>query len=344
MLIFIKGSAAIVWTVVVPVVPFIIVVIGYSRWRNICPLAWFSKIGQNIGSIKKRRISPWFVKNFYIFQFSFLLTAFTLRLYVLNFDTLYLALFFIIVIIVSFLFGLFFIGKTWCNYLCPVSLVEKIYCSSNYYHNKNRSACYTCNACTKNCPDIDLESSYWKETGQRQKRAVFYAFPGLVFAFYFYFFLKGGQWSYYFDGVWASKELSFLDSIMSEGFYFLPQLPVLIAAPLTLALLSFVSLLFFEHLETYLTKSNLLNKPISSIRHIIMLLAGLIAFNIFYVFAGAPAYNEFPKSYAFFHFIVIVVSMVVLWYEIFREEHSFLQERFHHKNFKKPEPPVNLES
>jgi len=38
-----------------------------------------------------------------------------------------LAIFFIGISLFALLFGLLFTGKTWCNYICPLGLVEKIH-------------------------------------------------------------------------------------------------------------------------------------------------------------------------------------------------------------------------
>src|SRR5688572_32835558 len=37
-------AGRIVWTVVVAAIPLFIVLIGYHRWRRICPLAFFAQI------------------------------------------------------------------------------------------------------------------------------------------------------------------------------------------------------------------------------------------------------------------------------------------------------------
>ena len=54
-LFFVDNSTALAWTMLVPVLPLLFLVIGFSRWRNICPLAYFSKISQKLSWIKKRK-------------------------------------------------------------------------------------------------------------------------------------------------------------------------------------------------------------------------------------------------------------------------------------------------
>lgn len=338
-LLFITPQAnSIIWTFVIPLVPITLLVIGYSRWRNICPLAWFSKLTQNINLFSRRKLPVWFEKNVYLVQFSLLFMAFTARLYILNNNALLLAGFFIIVIGLVVLSGLFLSGKSWCNYFCPVSVVEKIYSGSNAHMQHVNSACGACTACKTNCPDIDMESSYWKETSNRQKRIVFYAFPGLVFGFYFYYYLEAGSWAYYFDGAWAlaGDNDTLISALLLPGFFFLTSIPKMIAVPLTLALTSVVSVYTFRTLENIIRHTKFTEgKEKAVVEHITKSFAAFIAFNVFYIFAGAPTFQHYPYFYAGFHFIIIVVSAVLLWKEIFREEKFFIQERFARKILKK---------
>ncbi len=338
-LLFITPQAnSIIWTFIIPLVPITLLVIGYSRWRNICPLAWFSKLTQNINLFSRRKLPVWFEKNVYLVQFSLLFMAFAARLYILNNNALLLAGFFIVVIGLVVLSGLFLSGKSWCNYFCPVSVVEKIYSGSNAHMQHVNSACGACTACKTNCPDIDMESSYWKETSNRQKRIVFYAFPGLVFGFYFYYYLEAGNWAYYFDGVWAlaGNNDTLTSALFLPGFFFLTSIPKMIAVPLTLILTSVVSVYTFRTLENIIRYTKFTEgKEDAVVEHITKSFAAFIAFNVFYIFAGAPTFQHYPYFYAGFHFIIIVVSAVLLWKEIFREEKFFIQERFARKILKK---------
>lgn len=343
---FLPNGTSLVWTVIIPVLPLFIVSVGYNRWRKLCPLAWIAAVGQFLQWIPKRKVSPWFEKNYYAFQFSLLFLAFAARLLLLNFSGLFLALFFLSVAFIAFLINLVFAGKTWCNYFCPVGLVEKIYCGSNALLSDQSSACSRCVACKSNCPDIDLEKGYWKENSDAQKRAVFYAFSGLVFGFYAYYYAIDGSWSYYFNGAWTHATCAYED-LFSPGFFFLPIVPKIIAVPLTLLFFSAVSYLFFSKLEKLIPHTKWArNKDANSIEHITKAIAAFSAFNIFYIFAGAPTFLHFPLFYALFHFIVIVVSSIILWKEIFREERFYLQERFAKKILSKWKgsdlPPSNL--
>lgn len=343
---FIPSGTALVWTILIPLIPLMIVLVGYNRWRKLCPLAWVASVGQYLQWIPKRKVPKWFENNYYLFQFFLLFMAFTARLLYLNFEGVALSLFFIFVALAAFFINLIFSGKTWCNFFCPIGIVEKIYCGSNALQSQQTSACSRCVACKNNCPDIDMEKGYWKESSDASKRITFYAFPGLVFGFYAYYYVISGTWSYYFDGAWTGATRLFQDPL-SPGIFFLPIVPKIIAAPLTLLFFSALSYLFFTLFERVVPHCKwAANKDPKSVEHIVKAFAAFSAFNLFYMFAGAPAYNHFPLTYALFHFIVVVVSSVILWKEIFREERFYLQERFALKILKKwkgsTPPPTNL--
>ena len=103
----------------------------------------------------------------------------------------------------ALLVGIVYTGELWCNYLCPLSFIEKIYTEPHGLRETPNSQCVPCTACKQTCPDINEENAYWKEIDSRPKRLVYYAFPGLVFGFYLYFYLQSGTWQYYFDGAWT---------------------------------------------------------------------------------------------------------------------------------------------
>jgi hypothetical protein len=333
-----SSSNRVAWMLAIPFIPLIIMLFGYNRWREICPLAWFSKSTQQMIFFPKRLLPQWFEENYYGFQFSILIFAFSCRIYFLNSSTIGLALFFMIVILVAILSGAFLSGKTWCNYLCPVGMVEKIYTGSSAQVGHVNSACTNCVACKKNCPDIDAESAYWKESGDQQKRWVFYAFPGLVFGFYFYYFLETGSWNYYFQGSWANEESStaFWNVLMESGWYFWPSFPKLFAAPLTFIICSWISYYLFDKVESLLIYVKRLSHKDSSARaHMTKILAAFTAFNIFYFFAGAPLFEGYPTFNSALHFTVVCVSSIWLWKEFFREERFYIQERFARKILKK---------
>jgi len=324
-LFFYDFGTTLIWTILIPLLPIALLIIGFSRWRDICPLALISKISQNINLFPKRKVPVWFENNFWSFQYALLFIALTLRLTTLNYDMQLLGIFFTLVVLSAFFINLFYTGKSWCNFFCPVAPVEKIYTLSNAKYYEHNSACGICTACKKNCPDIDLESNYWKEGANRQKSFVFYSFAGMILGFYLYFYLQSGSFSYYFLGEWTQKEFS----LLSNGFFFAPYIPVVIAAPLTLAFFSYMSYLLFKTIERILWKRKVFkNTNYETTAHRVKVIASFVAFNIFYIFAGAPSYEKYPLAYWFFYFFVVSLSSMLLYKEIFRQEAYFIQERF----------------
>ncbi len=324
-LFFFDGSSAIFWTAIIPLLPIGLVLIGFSNWRNSCPLAFFSKISQKLDWVEKRKVPLWFENNFYFLQYSLLFIALSLRLAIINFDNIYLAIYLILIITSAFATNLVFTGKSWCNFFCPVGVVEKIYCVSNAKNYMQNSACSTCTACKQDCPDIDMESNYWKETPSQQKSFVFYSFPGMILGFYLYFYLQSGSFEYYFSGAWAHHGVSML----SDGFFFIKHIPIFIAVPLTLASFSLVSFLIFKGVEQILWKNHIIkNCDYETLQHRLKVVTAFISFNTFYAFAGAPSYSHYPLIYSLFYFFTIFVSTTILYKEIFRQESYFLQERF----------------
>ena len=52
-------AGRIVWTVAVASLPLFIVLVGYHRWRRICPLAFFAQIPVRLRRPGTRKASPW---------------------------------------------------------------------------------------------------------------------------------------------------------------------------------------------------------------------------------------------------------------------------------------------
>ncbi|HKN35492.1 MAG TPA: hypothetical protein VJX16_19800 [Terriglobales bacterium] len=79
--------------------------------------------------------------------------------------------------------------------------------------------------------------------------------PGLVFGFYFYYFLQSGSWEYYLGGRWTNEpgvmRTAFLPGHdkMTAGFFFLPGIPRALASVLTLVLCALLSLSFRSQVQ-----------------------------------------------------------------------------------------------
>ncbi|MGH2404809.1 MAG: cyclic nucleotide-binding domain-containing protein [bacterium] len=293
----------VVWSVVIAGLPLFILLVGYHRWRRICPLAFFSQIPVFARRPGTRRASPWLEEHYYYIMFGTFAFALWLRLIAINGSAPALAGFFVVLSLVALIVGALFTGKTWCNYICPVSLIEKINTEPHGLRETNNSQCTKCTACKKSCPDINQENGYWKEIGLRSKRFAYYAYPGLTFGFFLYYYLQSGDWNYYFSGNWADQASLFY-RVFSPGYnqwtaglFFFPEIPRALAALLALAAGALASYALFSKLEPsvgrWLNWQQAEEDPTQA-RHLMFTIAAFVAFVNFYVFAGQPILRLVP--------------------------------------------------
>jgi len=174
MILGVRHGNRIVWTVCIASLPFFWLTFGYHLWRRICPLAVTGQIGRLLGRPWTRKMGDWMSKNYILVQLGLMFVALTLRLVATNGSDIWLAGFLGVVVVAAIATSFIYGGKTWCNFLCPVGLVEKIHtepaASAGDFTGDMTSQCSPCVACKKHCPDIDLEQGYWKEASERPRR------------------------------------------------------------------------------------------------------------------------------------------------------------------------------
>jgi Cyclic nucleotide-binding domain/4Fe-4S binding domain len=330
-----RWAGRVLWTVLLPIIPLLIVLAGYHRWRRICPLAWFSNLPTRLGFPGERRASAFLQSNYYYLVLSIFIVSLWLRLVATNGSGAALAMFLVLISFAALLFGAAFTGKTWCNYVCPVSFVEKIYSEPRGLKPTVNSQCEKCTACKPACPDINEENGYWKEISLPSKRFTYFAFPGVVFAFYFYYYLQSGTWEYYFGGTWTYQpevlRTAFLPglSARSAGFFFLPHLPRAAAAILTLlagALISFALLRLLEKVLCGRLKDRGEAMDEAGVRHVVFTVAAFAAFIIFYVFAGAPTLRLVPGAPRLMQILVVTTATLFLVRRFGRRQRAFVEE------------------
>lgn len=344
------------WTVAVASLPLVFVIAGYHRWRRICPLAWIAQIPTRFGRAGHRRAGPWLQAHGYDVALACLAVSLWLRLVATNGDGRVLAAFLVALSISAVAIGIAFTGKTWCNYICPVSFVEKLYTEPRGLRDTPNSQCATCTACKPACPDINEENSYWKEILAPAKARAYYTFPGVVLAFYTYYYLQAGTWAYYFDGSWTNQagliRTAFLPGhdAMTAGFFFLPAVPRALAAAATLAGGGAISLLTLSAVEPRL--GSLLRRhgvtiDAAGLRSTMFTIAAFTAFVSFYSFAGAPTLRLVPGLPHIFQLLVVATATLFLVRRIGRRQGAFTEETLARKiiaNWKWEDipPPKNL--
>jgi hypothetical protein len=298
------------WTVCFAALPFCWMTFGYHLWRRICPLSVMSQLGRLVGRPGGRRMGGWVAKHYLVVQLAIMIAALSLRLVATNGSEVWLAVFLGGVIACAIATSFVYAGKTWCNFLCPVGMVERIYTEPARRAlppRETSSRCSPCVACKKHCPDIDLEQGYWKEVSEPQRRVAYYAWPGVVAAFYVYFYLVAGDWTYYFSGAWAYERALPLE----PGFTFAPAIPRLVAAPLTLVAFGAASFAVFALIEHVLVIARIAAP--ARVRHGMLAFAGLVAFNAFYAFAGQPTLRYLPAWVVTTWGVLVVVSSTAIF-------------------------------
>lgn len=312
------------WTVLLPLLILFIVLAGFYPWRAICPLAAFGEIGRRLPRRIQRRVPPWLERALLVVPFVFLGAMLVLRHVATNGDGRWISGLLIGLALAAFATNTFFTGKTWCNFICPVGVVERIYTDpSSLVRASANSQCDRCTACKKACPDIDQENNYWHELTDRGRRIATYAFPGLVFAFYFYFWLRAGDWEAYFDGRWT-RQVADAGLAFGPGFFFAPAVPAILAASLTLTVCALVSFGLFRALEAGMKR---FLQGFDRRRHLILSLASFAAFSVFYLYAGAPTLRRIPGATRVFAFVAPAIGTLVLVRRWGRRRETYVRER-----------------
>jgi polyferredoxin len=322
-------AGRLVWTVAIASLPLFIVMVGYHRWRQICPLAFVAQLPRHLGFNVSRKVPAWLERNYYLVASAAFLFSLWLRLVATNGSGWAIATFFLLISAVAFGFGLLYTGKSWCNYVCPVSFIEKIYTEPRSLLKSANSQCANCTGCKRGCPDINEENAYWKEIFSWQKRVVYYCYPGLVFGFYLYYFLQSGGWDYYFGGSWTHEPAIFRTAFASghdaatAGFALLPQISRACASFLTLAICALASYGLFWLLEGALLCWKVSSDGPEQRRHQVFSIASFLAFVTFYSFAGAPTLRLVSGLRPLTAVVVLTVATLSLARRFSRSKHAF---------------------
>lgn len=312
------------WTVLLPLLILYIVLAGFYSWRAICPLAAFGEIGRRLPRRIQRRVPGWLERSHLVVPFVFLGAMLVLRQVATNGDGRWISGLLIGLAVAAFATNTIFTGKTWCNFVCPVGVVERIYTDpSSLARAAANSQCDRCTACKKSCPDIDQENNYWHELTEHGRRFATYAFPGLVFAFYFYFWLRAGDWEAYFDGRWTRK-VADVGLAFGPGFFFAPGIPAIAAAALTLTVCALVSFGLFRALEAGMKR---FLPGFDRRRHLVLSLASFAAFSVFYLYAGAPTLRRIPGATRVFAFAAPAIGTLLLVRRWGRRRETYVRER-----------------
>jgi hypothetical protein len=345
-------GARIFWNMALPLLPLFFMVFGHEAWRRICPMSFVSQIprflklqrkhstllrrtGKISRSVALIERNSWLARNALYVQLGLLFVGLTARLLFINSNRMAMAIFFIGILLCAMTVGYLWGGKSWCNYFCPVNVVQKIYTEPRGILESSpqiarvsitQSMCRTpspegdasaCVGCTTNCGDIDLERSYWETLLDPVRRNVYYMFYGLVIGFYSYYYVYSGSWDYYFSGIWT-HEAGAITRLLDPGVYMFGRpfpIPKLIAAPLFLALAAACSLGLGRLLERAYRRFRLARGkvPEAEIVNHCLSFSAYLSINTFYLFAGRPVLLLLPSA-AVRCIDVLIVAATTLWF------------------------------
>jgi hypothetical protein len=356
------------WTMVLPLLPMVLMAFGHEAWRRLCPLSHFSQIPHMLGWQRKTRkldrasgrvdrvlallpSESWLQRNHYYFQFGFLALGVCGRILFNNSNRMALVGVFAFILIFALIVGLLYGGKTWCNYFCPISVIQHIYTGPGGLLDSKahispapvgQSMCRApgpdgdrsiCVGCTTNCPDVDLENSYWRSLESDQKRFMYYGCFGLVFAFNTYYFVYSGGWAYYMSGAWT-HESGQLGKLFGPGFYIADTaipIPKIIAAPLYFAVCIALAYGMFVLIEGgYARFAAWRGQALSKarLRHHMLTVCAFLTFNLFYVLAARTNILLMPPwAIETFNGVILFVSSLWLIRSLARDAHLYDRER-----------------
>ena len=145
-------TEVVLWSIIIPLLPASFL-ISPSLWRAVCPLATLNMLGN--GTFGSKRVSKKDLFKAEIIGIALLLILVPARRFVLNENGPVLAVLVAVIAVAALVLGFFYASKAgFCNTICPVLPVEKLYGQNPIMSVKN-PRCIPCDACTlKGCYDL----------------------------------------------------------------------------------------------------------------------------------------------------------------------------------------------
>ncbi|WP_026100931.1 cyclic nucleotide-binding domain-containing protein [Synechococcus sp. PCC 7336] len=328
-------GAPIFWGAIVPIAIFILLVFGHELWRRICPLSFLSQLPRALNS--QRRIkrtdkkgnvryelakvdkNSWLARNYLYLQLGLFFIGLSCRILFVNADRTALSIWLLTTIVAAVGVGWYYGGKSWCNYFCPMSPVQRIYsepgglftspahtsptnitqsmCRTITPEGKEESACV---ACQTPCIDIDSERSYWENITKPDRKVLYYGYLGLMVGYFGYYYLYAGNWEYYMSGVWAADPAQ-LSQLLNPGFYLFGTpipIPKLVAVPLTIGGSAILFIALGRWFEGFYQSIRERLRPVDAEtrQHEIFSLVTFFCFNFFFIFGGRQIINAMPPA------------------------------------------------
>lgn len=183
-----ESTLKVAWFGIVPLLPASFL-INAGLWRGVCPIATANTIWPNAKRVPGDRL----LHSALAIGMVLLLVLVPLRRLVLNANGLVLAVTLVLIVVAALALGFFYRTKAgFCNSLCPILPVEKLYGQSPLVWIQN-PRCQPCDTCSiRGCLDLNPNAAPAQPRGPGSTRTwlktpmgVFaMAFPGLVLGYF----------------------------------------------------------------------------------------------------------------------------------------------------------------
>jgi Pyruvate/2-oxoacid:ferredoxin oxidoreductase delta subunit len=287
------------------------------------------------------------------------------RILFINADRTSLAAFLLATTAAAFVTGLLWGGKTWCNYICPVGLVQRIYTepqggllesqANTAGTSLTQSTCRTptpegdrsiCVGCTVYCPDADIEKSYWETLSTNPRLPyVYYGFFGLICGFYSWYYFYAGNWDYYFSGAWT-HDPNQLGKLLQPGIMFAEHIiaiPVIASTPLILGGAVGIAMVVGKICESLYRRVASAALSTAEVTNHCLTFTAYSAINVFYSFGGRPNLMLLPTpALHVVDFLIVALSTLWFWRAIDRSPARYRREGLAVKMVDQLRTPVDI--
>ena len=178
----------VLWSVIIPLVPASLLITP-KAWRNVCPLATLNML--TAGRINRRPQPIGFGSGANTLGIVLLVALVPARHFIFNTNGPVLAVTVIAVALAALVLGALFDAKAgFCNAICPVLPVERLYGHSPLIEISN-PRCTPCTACARACVDVSPRKNIAQMLGRSESDSRWLLTPFGVFAAAFPGFVVG---------------------------------------------------------------------------------------------------------------------------------------------------------
>jgi hypothetical protein len=140
------------WNGLIPLAPALLVIVP-GLWRNICPMATLSLLPQRLGLARRNMLPRRWAAALSLVSLGALFVIVPLRHLTLDTNAPLTALMIALSALLAVGMGMAFeLRSGWCNSLCPIHPVEKLYGQAPALTVAN-ARCDECRKCSQPCPD-----------------------------------------------------------------------------------------------------------------------------------------------------------------------------------------------